>query len=518
MVAGADHLCNAGTGRTVPAPLYDKGDKMKEKILEHTTPNSPDAEQAIIGSLFDPSTSKDKVKEILEILTPDDFYGAKRAKLFSICATLLESTESLDLIITRQCVQDNYTTYSPDDLLLELIECHSRTDYVITNLISYVNIVKEKAERRRALQNFRAIINDLDNDLIPVSNSLEKAEMTLDYFNNNGNHKKRSIENLGEFITREKTKTPYIIEGLIPDSGFSTIAGFTGMGKSSLTVQMLLSIICNRPFLNKFKILNPEVHILYINLENSEYTIDRLINAQLNEFKISASQMKQLFIPSCIGMSFDDRKDYNTISGWIEDNHIEIVVVDPILDAFGGDQNDLTVVRSLIKKLRHLNSNVSWVLLHHFNKGNDDIDIVRLMLGSVGFANAMTTIMGLKRMAKNTNPRVRTLEFGKTRDFEKPEPIMLEMDQKSRVYYTIESRDEAKPLDTTIVVSVLEDFGQMTYTKLCEQVAEFSGASINYSKILVGKARASHLITEVGGMYRPATKPLFPSYLEMTKQ
>lgn len=488
---------------------------MRENISENTPPNSPDAEQAIIGSLFDPSTSIEKVKEILALLAPDDFYGAKRAKLFTLCSQLLESNESIDIIITRQCVLDNI--YSPDELLIELAKCHSRTDYVITNIISYVSIVKEKSERRKALRNFQSVINELSNEQVSISDSLENAEMFIDYFHNNGKNKKRTIENLSEFIIREKTKTPYIIERLLPNSGFSTIAGFTGMGKSSLTVQMLLSILSNKPFLNKFKILNPHVHILYINLENSEYTIDRLINAQLHEFNMTPSQMEQLFIPDCIGMSFDDRKDYNTISGWIEDNHIEIVVVDPILDAFGGDQNDLTVVRSLIKKLRHLNSNVSWVLLHHFNKGGDDIDIIRLMLGSVGFANAMTTIMGLKRTAKNTNPRVRTLEFGKIRDFEKPEPIMLEMDPKTRVYYTIESRDEAKPLDYTIVISVLEDFGQMTYTKLVEKVAEFSGASINYSKVLIGKARANHQITESGGMYRPTAKPLIPNYMEMTK-
>lgn len=488
---------------------------MKEPILDHAQPNSPDAEQAVIGCLYDPSTNKETVKEILELLSPDDFYSAKRAKLFKCLSVLLESNESLDIIITRQCVLDN--SQDPNELLIELTECHSAADYVITNLMSYVSIVKEKSERRKALKNFQIIINDLDNDGLSLSETIEKADLFIDYFNNNGSHKKRPLENLSEFITREKSKNPYIIEGLLPESGFTTIAGFTGMGKSSLTVQMILSILCNKPFLNQFKILNPEVHILYINLENSEYTIDRLINAQLKEFNLTPSQMERLFIPSCIGMSFDDRKDYNTISGWIDDNHIEVIVIDPILDAFNGDQNDLTVVRSLIKKLRHLNSNVSWVLLHHFNKGGDDIDIVRLMLGSVGFANAMTTIMGLKRMAKNTNPRVRTLEFGKTRDFEKPEPIMLEMNSSTRVYYTIESRDEAKPLDTNIVVSVLTDFGQMPYTKLCENVAEFSGASVNYSKTLVGKAIQNHEIIVNNGMYRPATKSLIPNYLEMTK-
>lgn len=489
---------------------------MKENNLEHTPPNAPDAEQAIIGCLFDPNTDKETIKEILETLSSDDFYSEKRAKLFSCLKPLLESNnESIDLIITRQCVIDNH--YKPDELLLELIECHTASDYVIVNLMSYVEIVKEKSKRRRALRNFHLIMNELNDEKIPVLDTLEKAEMYLDYFNNNGNHKSRTIETLADFITREKTKSPYIIEGLIPETGFTTIAGFTGMGKSSLTVQMILSIINNKPFLNRFKILNPDVRILYINLENSEYTIDKLINAQLLEFNITPSQMERLFIPSCIGMSFDDRRDYNTISKWIDDNNINIVVIDPILDAFNGDQNDLTVVRGLIKKLRHLNSNVSWVLLHHFNKGGDDIDIVRLMLGSVGFANAMTTIMGLKRMAKNTNPRVRTLEFGKTRDFEKPEPIMLEMDQRSRVYYTVDSRDEVKPLDSTVVVSVLEDFGQMTYTKLCEKVVEISGASLSWSKTLVGKAIQNHEILVNNGMYRPNSKPLIPNYLEMTK-
>lgn len=484
---------------------------MNENGFYKTPPNSSDAEQAIIGSLYNAMIDPEQVEEILKVLVPEDFYNTKRQKLFSY----IKSLERIDDVIIRQHILDN--NQEPDKLLLEYEKCRNLDYYDSLNIMTYVEIVKDKSNRRKALRNFNSFIADLDNERISVSDTFEKAEMFIDHINSNNNKKARILENLDDFLLREKSKTPYIIEGILPESGFTTIAGFTGMGKSSLMVQMILSILANRPFLNKFQILKSEVRILYINLENSEWTVDRLVKAQLQEFNLTPSQRKRLFIPNCMAMSLDNRDDFRLIENWIMDNQIEVVIIDPILDAFIGDQNDLTVVRGLIKKLRQLNSNISWVLLHHFNKGNEEIDIIRLMLGSVGFANVMTTIMGLRRMSKNTNPRIKTIEFGKTRDYAKPDPINVDMDQKTRVFYTIESRGGVKPVDTNIVANILTDFGQMSYMKLIEKVQELSQVSVSYSKTLVGKAIQNHEIIENNGMYSPAPKPLIPNYLTQTK-
>jgi hypothetical protein len=257
---------------------------------------------------------------------------------------------------------------------------------------------------------------------------------------------------------------------------------------------MILSILQGSTFLNKLKVSDENYHILYLNLENSEYTLDRLLKCQLSEYELNETQLERLFIPDCMAMTFDNRKDVASISRWIDELHIEIVVVDPILDSFVGDQNDLTIVKSVIRKMREINSKISWVMIHHFKKGNDEDSLINLMLGSVGFANASTSIIGLRRYSKSVNPMYKKIEFGKTRDFEQPDEIKVALNPITRIFEVVGDIDKFQPMTDDCVLDAFEENEKLTHTILVTRVEMSMGISEKQARILITKALASHKI------------------------
>lgn len=484
---------------------------------EKVPPQSVQTEQAVLGSLLSSEIDADAMSAVFELLGNDPkkqvFYNTKHQEIYKAIHSLYVNNESIDLVtVTQELITNNKFEYVGGlaylDSLLDAVP-------ISYNVQSYAQILYDYFLRREVLRKINRIQSSIYNYEDNISSIISELD-DLPVIDGNGNGKPKKIENAVEFLAREKTKTPYIIEGLLPETGFTAIAGFAGMGKSSLAMQMMLSILSGLPFLNKFQVAPSDYHILYLNLENSEYTIDNLLNSQLKDYKINDSHLTRLFFPSCIAMSLDNRQDVRLISKWITDYHIEIVVIDPILDAFSGDQNDLTVVRKLIRQFREINSNICWTLLHHFKKGNDEDDLIQLMLGSVGFANAMTSIFGLRRYSRSVNPNYKKIEFGKTRDAQLPEEIKVCMNPVTRIFEIVSDGEGFKPANIDVVINVLDNDGSLDYKTLVARVEMMQGISERTAKNLVQSALATHKIKVNNGLYM-LNKQIMPSYLEQTR-
>ncbi|MDD5353221.1 MAG: AAA family ATPase [Candidatus Omnitrophica bacterium] len=491
--------------------------KSKENSLLQAPPNDADAEIAVLGSFFNTTDGYDILKEISPFLLQSDFYSEIRGKLYKVICSHYESGKCPDIVLLQSEIKNNYNN-DADRMIDELTNCIQSCDFItLINAKYYAEIVKEKSKRRKTIRELHRLFNDSGNNSIDFESLVDDAEQTISDIKSNRSLKEpsRTIENAVSFIQREKSKTPYIIDTILPEQGFTSICGFTGMGKSSLTMQIMLSILKKQTFLNDFNVAQKDYNILYINLENSEFTIDRLLKTQLKEIELTNDQLSRLYIPSCIAMSLDSKMDIRILSNWIQDYNIDIVVIDPILDAFSGDQNDLTVVRNLIRKFREINGKISWILLHHFNKGDDEQDLIKRMLGSVGFANAMTCILGLRRFSKSVNPLYKKIEFGKTRDAELPDSIKIRMNPATRIFEVVADHEEMIPLSNQAVADILKN-GPMQYCNLVTTVEFLLGISESSAKKLIASALMSHKINTDNGLYRIASNTLIPNYLEST--
>jgi len=482
--------------------------------LDRVPPQNVDAERAVLGALISEDNGREMISKVIEILNSNGvkaFYKEAHQKIYTAILSLYDNNEPIDLLTVTDALLKSGElakvgdVYYLDDMISSVP--------ITTNVESYAEIIKEEALRREIIQKASRLYNSAFDSTIQPETLLDEISYIQDNLpiKTNGN----KLENAVEFLARPKPKTPYIIEGILPSSGFTAIAGFTGMGKSSLAMQMMLSILSGLPFLNTFQIAPTEYHILYINLENSEYTIDQLLKAQLTEFRIDDAQLVNLFIPSCIAMSVDNRNDVRQISKWITDYHIDIVIIDPILDAFTGDQNDLTVVRRLIKTFREIDGKIAWVLLHHFKKGNPDDDLIQSMLGSVGFANAMTSIIGLRRYSQTVNPAYKKIEFAKTRDSKLPDDVKVCMNPVTRIFEIIGEGETFKASNMDMLLEILKEKGALAYQLLVTEVEMRQGIAERTAKNLIQNALALHKIKADNGLYS-LNRQIFPSYKEQT--
>lgn len=500
--------------------LNSSKEKIMNQKIKQAHPNDHQAEQSVIGSLFNKETSLESLRCVASILEPSDFYSKKHTDIYNAIVELYSNNKPIDLILTESYLKNIFQMPYLDEIIEELELIYHAFDFYTPKLAAhYAYIVKEKALRRKTIRKLSELTSDSDNETLELDSIFDdilELEKEIKGLGNNGN--KRKIETALEFMNRPKSKTPYIIEGILPASGFTTIAGFTGMGKSSLTMQLILSVLSGIKFINQFSVTPSDYHILYLNLENSEYTLDRLLKSQLQGICIEDDQLSRLYLPNCMAMSLDNKKDVNVISDWITEYHIEIVVIDPILDAFSGDQNDLTVVRSLIKKLREINSDISWILLHHFKKGGDEDDLIQLMLGSVGFANAMTSILGLRRFSRSVNPQYKKIEFAKTRDSALPEPIQVCMNNQTRLFEIVAGDLPKQTISHSLdsVIDILSEHGEMQYKDLATQIEFTLGISDRSAKNMIANALSLHKIDASNGIYRVAKKQIFPNYREST--
>ena len=488
------------------------------KGLSQVPPCNITFESLILSSILNSQNQENVIQEVLKIFNGNHkkvFYNELHQKIFNIMLNLQSENLPIDdLFILLKLEEDKKIDRYRANETLEIIKDLPGND---TNIKYWADYIFKDFKLREIIQNTYKLYNEANDPLADPDYLLERINGLITKYQT-PTKEDRKVESALTFLKREKTRTPYIIDKIIPESGFTSIAGYTGHGKSSLAMQMILCILSGLPFLNQFEIKNTDCHILYINLENSEFTIDSLLNSQLKEFNVSDDKLaNNLFIPDCMAMSFDNRQDVIRIKKWIEELHIEIIIVDPILDSFTGDQNDLMVIRALIKKLREINGKLSWILLQHFNKGDNDQELIKLMLGSIGFANAMTSIIGLRRYARNDDPKIKKIEFGKTRDYERPEDIKVVMNHNRVFEVCGHTKDMPKADPTDKVVTILKEHGNSTYNELVGKIGLLYGYSDSWSKKLVTNCLIAHKIMKSDNGIYSVKKQLFKSYIQEFK-
>ena len=109
-------------------------------------PNNIEAEQSVIGSLL---LDREVVLEVLDILSPDDFYEDKHRVLFEVIATLFNENKSIDILtVSERLKMLNY---------LEVVGGISYLTQIINSVAvashakSYAKIVREKSKLRKII-------------------------------------------------------------------------------------------------------------------------------------------------------------------------------------------------------------------------------------------------------------------------------------------------------------------------------------------------------------------------------
>lgn len=137
-------------------------------------PHSMEAEQSVLWSLL---IDKDWFLVISDLLTKEDFYDDKNAKIYEIMQELYTKSKPIDIITVKDRLQDRW--YLDDiwglNYIVELTEIVPTS----SNIYEYAQIVKNKAVNRKLIKTWNEIILNWYNEEKNINELLEASEKSL---------------------------------------------------------------------------------------------------------------------------------------------------------------------------------------------------------------------------------------------------------------------------------------------------------------------------------------------------
>ncbi len=145
--------------------------------LSRLPPHNLDAEQAVLGSLL---LDRDVIAQVLEILSPVDFYREPHATIFSAIADLLERGEPVDIVTVVDSLrnQGKLETVGGSSYIASLASVVPTA----SNALYYSRIVEQKSVLRRLIEAGTRIASlgyDTDTPLEELIDQSEKLVFTI---------------------------------------------------------------------------------------------------------------------------------------------------------------------------------------------------------------------------------------------------------------------------------------------------------------------------------------------------
>ena len=143
-------------------------------ITEKGLPHNLDAERSVLGAII---LENESIYQVLDKLSPDDFYAEGHKILFQCVTELLTASRAVDLVTLREELNRSRQL----DQIGGITYIATLIDSVPTarNILHYAQIIKEKAVLRRLIQAGYEIIESSYKQEEETDEILNKAEQTI---------------------------------------------------------------------------------------------------------------------------------------------------------------------------------------------------------------------------------------------------------------------------------------------------------------------------------------------------
>lgn len=195
-------------------------------------PHALDAEESILSSiLYDHET----ILDLVEILTPKDFYKPAHAKIFEAATELFGRSEPVDLITLADHLKQKgqLDEVGGGTYLSRLTD----TAPLSVNIQKHAEIIRDKASLRRLIETCSHIVNDCMEEQGSIASIIDTAESSI--YDISNAKVKPSFMRINELIERnmttieERTGSDKELTGL--STGFAQVDKLTfGLQKSDL--------------------------------------------------------------------------------------------------------------------------------------------------------------------------------------------------------------------------------------------------------------------------------------------
>lgn len=338
-------------------------------------PHDLQAEQAVLGACLMGRTG-----QVIDQLTPSDFYGPLNAHLFAILTELHNEGTAPDHVIVRDRLAK--ITGEADNAARLIIDTMSAG----TGSASKVaRIVVRHATARRVITAARAITELADQNLEP-DELLDSARAELAVIESPivNIDRLRGLSTLDDFLDHSDAEpSPWVIPGLLREGWRAMVVAGEGLGKTVCTSQIA---VCAAQGIHPFAhTLMPAVRTLIVDLENPEDAI----TATCRPITTKARAKSAAYEPGRAwiwhqpgGINVRTRTDRANLEAVIAATQPDLVCLGPIYKVFevAARESDEVACRELQHVLDDLRTRYSFALMleHHAPKrsGVSDRDLV----------------------------------------------------------------------------------------------------------------------------------------------
>ena len=266
----------------------------KDPALYHVPPQSLEAEDSILAAIL---IDNETLLDIVEILSPEDFYKTSHKKIFGAITELFSRNEPIDLVTLTNLLkeQNQLETAGGAAYLAGLVDSVP----VAANAEHYAKIIHDKACLRRLIEQSNAIVKKCFEDRGNVDEVLDFAETAI--FEISENKIKPAFYPLGKVIEsnidtlEERQGNKALITG-VP-------TGFTLLDKMTAGLQPSdLFILAGRPSMGKTALglniarnatLDSGVPTAFFSLEMSKEQLS--LRLLCSEARIDSSKLRSGF-------------------------------------------------------------------------------------------------------------------------------------------------------------------------------------------------------------------------------
>jgi len=469
-------------------------DKENHPSLEKPLPQNTNAERAVLGALLMPDEGKAAITKVVRLgLLPKHFYREAHQIFYQTILALYEKGEAVDLLILvkaateRGFLNEIYGVAYLDEMI-DSVPTVENVDY-------YAKMVMMCWIRRQVI----ALGVEADIDTTSEEELLSKMEGLLSEVPKDKSKLDMVAVSANQLVEVEYEDPPMVIgRGLLPAFGYSVMAAIAKTGKTSMAIQLALSVASGTDFLG-FPVEN-RVNILYCYLEGTAQSMAKLIRQQLDGWG-SAISIDRLHLLECRGLTLEKQASINILKGEISKVGAQLVIIDPISRALSRDLNKLENVTTFINRMEVISSEldnpVAWLFLHHYGKPTiTKRQSIHEIIGSSGWGNYAEACIGIERYSDRRAPDYKKITFDLRHGPELPD-VCVFLNPETRLLEVVESPEEIPSMSADKVADILKEHGKpASYTELRTLVEMQLGISERQAGSLISEARKRNLIAK----------------------
>ena len=161
-------------------------------------------------------------------------------------------------------------------------------------------------------------------------------------------------------FTEEQSTLEWLVDGLLPNVGWTLLYGTAGYGKTTFAMQLAASLQSGARFLGRPVKQTNVVYVQAVSVEEEWREILRRV----------APKSKALTVVEVPERVFDDPRRVKGISKWIEKYQPGFVVFDSFYNLSGVDMNNAKALLPL-NMIKAMLGKTPWLMVHHPRKEGD---------------------------------------------------------------------------------------------------------------------------------------------------